>query len=143
MKQLAYNFHELRVVFDFYDERSLKNATRDRRGKMESNLRFIVEVKTPIKMSLNRFVKDVKVKQDLSMYLAGNAPLSKKRYIFRLTVLFSSDFMFNAMITIQFLFAGKCREYFKASNIRYLVYANHITEGNISCEPINNSEERG
>ena len=49
--------------------------------------------------------------------------------------------MFNAMITIQFLFAGKCREYFKTSNIRYLVSANHVTEGNISCESINNHEE--
>eukprot|EP00795_Rhopilema_esculentum_P001757 gene1756-16241_t len=62
--------HEERVVFDFYDERSLKNATTARRGKMESNLRFIVKDKTPIKMSLDRFVNDVKVKQDLSIYLA-------------------------------------------------------------------------
>ena len=49
--------------------------------------------------------------------------------------------MSNAMTTIKFLFAGKCRKDFKASNIRYLVSANHVTEGNISCEPINNHEE--
>ena len=46
---------------------------------MESYLRFIVEEKIPMKMSLDRFVNDVKVKQDLSIYLAGNVPLSEKR----------------------------------------------------------------
>ena len=89
IKQFASNCHEVRVVFDFYEERSLKNATRDRRGKMESNLRFVVEDKTPIKMSLDRFINDVKTKQDLSIYLAGNMLQNEMIYIFRLTVLFT------------------------------------------------------
>ena len=69
---MAKGFHEVRVVFDFYEQLSLKNATRKKRGSSTSNLDiFILDDNTRFSYSLFRLLNNVQTKQEITVYLAG------------------------------------------------------------------------
>ena len=69
---MAKGFHEVRVIFDFYEQLSLKNATRKKRGSSTSNLdRFILDDNTRLSYSLSRLLSNVQTKQEITVYLAG------------------------------------------------------------------------
>ena len=75
LKHLLTNYDEVRIVFDNYQDRSVKNSTRERRGKQSHAQRFVIEDQTQIKMSMKEFQSDVATKGDITIYLAEKCKL--------------------------------------------------------------------
>ena len=68
LKRLVNGYEEVRIVFDNYHEVSLKNHTRDGRGKVNHSRQFVIEDRTIIGMGL---LSDIKTKHDITIYLSN------------------------------------------------------------------------
>ena len=71
---LAEHAHEIRLVFDTYNENSLKKATRSRRRGDQASTLYRVEDNTNIQhVSMSKFLSNDVTKQNLTIYLAERA----------------------------------------------------------------------
>ena len=71
VKGLVNGYEEVRIVFDNYHEVSLKNHTRDGRGKASHSRQFVIEDRTIIGMGLKEFLSDIQTKHDITIYLSN------------------------------------------------------------------------
>ena len=72
-KVLATGSQTLRLVFDTYHEKSLKESTRNLRRGEEAQLRYKVEDSTIIKGTMKQFLAHNETKCDFVTYLAKEA----------------------------------------------------------------------
>ena len=66
IESMTRTFHKVRIVFDYYEEFSLKNATRSKTGNSNDGKRFIIHEDTSIDP-----VSNIPTKQDFTVYLAN------------------------------------------------------------------------
>lgn len=69
IESMIQSFQEVRIVFDYYEEQSLKNSTRSKRGNTNDGKRFFIEDQTFITCSFADLLSNILTKKILQCTL--------------------------------------------------------------------------
>ena len=75
VKQVITGYDEVWILFDNYEDLSLKGSTRLGRGKKSHARRLVIEDQTAIRMDMKKFLSDITTKRDITVYLAEKCKL--------------------------------------------------------------------